>query len=150
MLHDVGMIGVPDTILDKTDPLGDEEWEQLAMVPERGATCWPGPFPKKSPRPLRRSEKALMARPIHRRGRSSIVARILAVADAYDAMRTDKPYRAARGLAEAISRAASARRHSVRSDRHRSTRRGAREAGSRRRSSLPGLTVGGERSLVLA
>ena len=110
LLHDVGMIGVPDTILDKTGPLGDEERERLALAPQRGGELLAQAVPAEVVATIAALREGVDG-PAHSIGGSVLnAARVLAVADAYDAMRTDKPYRAARGEAEAI---AELRRHAT-------------------------------------
>jgi len=99
-LHDIGMIGVPTSTLTKTAPLSDAEIDEIrehpwlgerivAPVPALGGTArniiachherWDGAG---YPRGLRGIEIPL-------------AARVFAVADAFDAMTHDQPYRAA-------------------------------------------------------
>jgi HD-GYP domain-containing protein (c-di-GMP phosphodiesterase class II) len=98
VLHDIGKIGVPDSILTKAGPLSRDEEEQMMLHPETGARmlrdvpslrhvlpyvlhhheCYDG-----TGYPHRLSEQAI-----------PIEARLLAVADALDAMTSDRPYRA--------------------------------------------------------
>ncbi|HWH14417.1 MAG TPA: diguanylate cyclase, partial [Miltoncostaeaceae bacterium] len=97
LLHDVGKIGVPDDVLRKPGPLTDEEWVQMRTHPELGA------------RIVEASGLGDVARWVlahHERpdGRGypygvggdaiPLEARILAIADAYEAMTADRPYRA--------------------------------------------------------
>ena len=101
MLHDIGKIAIPDSVLCKPDKLTDEEYELMKRHPELGA------------RMLAASEFADIRewvlshheRPDGRgypRGLSGdeipIEGRILAVADAYEAMTADRVYRKAPGL----------------------------------------------------
>jgi diguanylate cyclase (GGDEF)-like protein len=96
MLHDVGKVGVPDAILRKPGKLTDEEFELIKLHPGLGAQilehpsltdvgAWVGdhherPDGRGYPRGL--SDEQL-----------SLEARILAVADAYEAMTSDRSYR---------------------------------------------------------
>ena len=107
LLHDVGKIGVPEAILNKTGPLDEEEWSILRRHPEIGERIC---------RPLGSSLRFLtIVRHHHERwdGRGypdglvgehiPIGARIVGVVDAFDAMTHDRPYRAARSTADALS-----------------------------------------------
>ena len=98
VLHDVGKIGLPDTILQKPAPLSEQEWEKVRKHPEIGAGILSGagfddvrewvlahherPDGKGYPRGLAGQEIPLEAR-------------IVAVADAYEAMTAHRPYRQA-------------------------------------------------------
>ncbi len=97
VLHDLGKLGVADAILFKPGPLDDAEWREMRRHPDVGA------------RILEHAgmhDIADWVRAHHERvdGRGypaglsaeqiSLEARILAVADAYEAMTADRPYRA--------------------------------------------------------
>ncbi|MCM8820290.1 MAG: HD domain-containing protein, partial [Candidatus Omnitrophica bacterium] len=107
-LHDVGKIAIPDSILLKPTSLTDEEWQKVKIHPLIGLKIidpvkeWLGedicagigehhenfdgsgyPFSKKE-------------NEIH------IFARIIRVADAFDAMTSDRPYRVSLGRKIAI------------------------------------------------
>jgi diguanylate cyclase (GGDEF)-like protein/putative nucleotidyltransferase with HDIG domain len=100
MLHDVGKVGVPDSILGKPDRLTDEEFEVIKRHPELGAQilehpsladvrAWVGAHHE---RPDGRGyPRGLLGESI------DVEARILAVADAYEAMTSDRAYRASIG-----------------------------------------------------
>ena len=107
-LHDIGKIGVPNKILNKPGPLNDEEWEIMKKHPEAGyQICLPlkknlGPaldIIKQHHEKLDGSgyPNGLMERDI------STVARIMAIADIYDALVTDRPYRKAMPVEKAIA-----------------------------------------------
>ncbi len=97
LLHDVGKIGVPDAVINKPGRLTDEEFEKIKVHPERGARILSNieEMPK----------LATGARWHHERfdGRGypdglagediPEEARIIAVADAYDAMTSHRSYR---------------------------------------------------------
>jgi two-component system cell cycle response regulator len=100
VLHDIGKIGISDLVLSKPGPLDAEEWQQMYTHPEIGA------------RLLSRSEFDDLRAWIlahHERpdgigypyGLSGddipVEARILAVADAFEAMTADRVYRPALG-----------------------------------------------------
>jgi diguanylate cyclase (GGDEF)-like protein/putative nucleotidyltransferase with HDIG domain len=105
-LHDVGKLAVPDAILWKPGDLTGEEWGTIRRHTEMGAqavSCVP------SLRILAPIIRAHHERwdgrgyPDHLRGPEiPLAARILAVADAYVAMRADRPYRPALSETEAL------------------------------------------------
>ena len=105
LLHDVGKIGVPDHVLLKQGELTEEEWREIRRHPELGATLIDRiPF-------LAGAREIVLAH--HERYDGSgypkgLVgaeiprgARIFAVADVFDALTTDRPYRAALSYKEA-------------------------------------------------
>jgi len=111
MLHDIGKIAIPDAILRKQGPLGDDEWEEMRRHPELGARMLAGP----GLQDVRGWVIAHHERPDGRgyprglrRDQIPLEAAILAVADAYEAMTADRPYR--RSLGEPAARA-ELRRH---------------------------------------
>jgi len=99
LLHDIGKIGVPDSILWKPGKLTDEEWVEMRKHVEYGFKML------KSIHFLK--DAALIVQHHHERYDGSgypdrmsgdniiIGARIFAIADTYDAMTTDRPYRKA-------------------------------------------------------
>ncbi|HEX5149153.1 MAG TPA: HD domain-containing phosphohydrolase, partial [Candidatus Limnocylindrales bacterium] len=99
LLHDVGKIGVPEAILTKPGPLDVDEWELMRRHPEIGERiCLPlasaGTF---SPI-VRHHHERWDGRgyPDGLRGEAiPLGARIVAIADAYDAMTNDRPYKRA-------------------------------------------------------
>ena len=102
LMHDIGKIGIQDTILNKEGKLNSDEWDQIKKHSEIGYRIlssanefseianyilehqerWDG---KGYPKGLRKEE-------------ISMQARIIAVADSYDAMTSDRTYR--KGLSE--------------------------------------------------
>jgi len=96
MLHDVGKVGVPDSILQKPARLSEAELEVIRRHPELGAQMLDHP----SLADIRLWVGAHHEQPDGRgypkglRGEAiPIEARILAVADAYEAMTSDRAYR---------------------------------------------------------
>lgn len=106
-LHDIGKIGVPDSILNKPGPLTPDEQRQMKRHTEIGAKMIEGvPFLKPAmPYIYYHHERfdgagyptGLVGRDI------PIEGRILAVVDAFDAVTSDRPYRDGRSLEEAKS-----------------------------------------------
>lgn len=106
LLHDIGKVGIPDSILYKADKLSPKEWEimkrhceigyriarnipELAPIAE-GVLChhewWNGEgYPK-----------GLKGEQI------PILARIVSIVDAYNVIQSDRPYKRARSKQEAI------------------------------------------------
>jgi len=105
LLHDIGKLAISESILDKPGPLSEAEWEAMRRHCEIGHRIvasspdlvdvavgvlhhherWDG---KGYPRGLKGEE-------------IPIASRIVALADAFDAMTSDRPYRAALSLEEA-------------------------------------------------
>jgi diguanylate cyclase (GGDEF)-like protein/putative nucleotidyltransferase with HDIG domain len=104
LLHDVGKVGVPDAILRKPGPLTPEERATIVRHPELGAQILEHP----SLADVQAWVAAHHERPDgtgYPRGLSDddlpLEARIVAVADAYEAMTSDRSYRDAIGHARA-------------------------------------------------
>lgn len=99
LLHDVGKIGVEDAVLRKPDRLTDAEFEHIKRHPCVGYEILAGVGHLRSVLPgVRHHHENIdgTGYPDRLRGDDiSLMARIIAVADAYDAMRSDRPYRAA-------------------------------------------------------
>jgi diguanylate cyclase (GGDEF)-like protein len=97
LLHDLGKVGIPDAVLHKCGPLTDDEWTLMRTHPDLGARiCASAGL----------DDVAGWVRSHHERpdGRGypdgigadeiPLESAILAVADAYEAMTSDRPYRA--------------------------------------------------------
>jgi HD-GYP domain-containing protein (c-di-GMP phosphodiesterase class II) len=104
LLCDVGRDQVPREILNKRGPLDDQEWERIRRQPELGAAL----LSEVSFDDIREWILCHHERPDGRgypRGLTGdqipLEARIVAVIDAYTAMRGERPYRAARTHQEA-------------------------------------------------
>lgn len=108
LFHDIGKIGVPSEIIRKASPLTASERREMERHPAIGeAILAPVPFLQ----PIRRIVRACHERwdgggyPDGLRGEEiPLEARIVFVCDAFHAMTTDRPYRAALSAAEAIRR----------------------------------------------
>jgi HD-GYP domain-containing protein (c-di-GMP phosphodiesterase class II) len=99
LLHDIGKIGVPDAILNKPGPLTDEEWVVMRRHPEVAVELL-ADVDFLAPAleiPCCHHEKwDGTGYPDRLRGEEiPYSARVLQVADVYDALTTDRPYRAA-------------------------------------------------------
>jgi diguanylate cyclase (GGDEF)-like protein/putative nucleotidyltransferase with HDIG domain len=96
MLHDIGKIGISDTILQKPGKLTESEWDEMRKHPELGSRILDG---------ARLDDISAWVRAHHERpdGRGypeglrddeiPIQAKILAVADSYEAMTADRVYK---------------------------------------------------------
>ncbi|MHB1343596.1 MAG: HD domain-containing phosphohydrolase [Thermoleophilia bacterium] len=99
LLHDIGKMGVPDTILLKPGPLTDEEWEIMRLHPDyaRGML---DPIPHLRPAldiPYCHHERwdgGGYPRGLHGED-IPLAARVFAVVDVWDALLSDRPYRPA-------------------------------------------------------
>jgi response regulator RpfG family c-di-GMP phosphodiesterase len=97
LLHDVGKIGIAEEILGKAGKLSNEEWEKIKAHPDMGAKILD---PVKFLSPALASVRSHHERwdgkgyPVGMKSEEiPLSARIIAVADAFDAMTTDRPYR---------------------------------------------------------
>ncbi|HMF14918.1 MAG TPA: HD-GYP domain-containing protein [Gemmataceae bacterium] len=97
LLHDVGKIGIRDSVLGKVEPLTAEEFEHIKQHVTIGYAIL------SDLRPIRNLLPGVLYHHEHWDGKGypdglageaiPLLARILAVADAYDAMSTNRPYR---------------------------------------------------------
>ncbi len=105
LLHDIGKLGIPDTILKKPAALTEVEWAIMKRHPELGAQIIA---------PVRRLSNVVPLVRYHQerydgrgypaglaRDEIPLGARVLAVADAFSAMTDDRVYRPKRSMAEA-------------------------------------------------
>jgi HD-GYP domain-containing protein (c-di-GMP phosphodiesterase class II) len=106
-LHDIGKIGVPDHVLLKPGKLTDSEFEWIRKHPEWGwmAVRNVDGFHEAALLILHHHERLDGAGyPGRLRGMEiPLGSRIIAVADSYDALTTDRPYRDARTRDEALT-----------------------------------------------
>jgi HD-GYP domain-containing protein (c-di-GMP phosphodiesterase class II) len=107
IFHDIGKIGVPDSILKKEGKLEFDEYKEIQTHPERGAFILSAVsmFKDVVPLVLYHHEKYDgTGYPKKLKGEEiPLMARILSVADALDAMTTDRGYKNKRTLEDAIS-----------------------------------------------
>ncbi|HEX9888940.1 MAG TPA: HD domain-containing phosphohydrolase, partial [Nitriliruptorales bacterium] len=98
-LHDVGKIGVPDSVLLKPGPLDDHEWEIMKRHPEIGAQIvQAAPFLQGARDVILHHHERWDGRgyPFGLRGSAiPFSARVFGCIDAFDAMTSDRPYRKA-------------------------------------------------------
>ena len=105
-LHDIGKIGIPDAILQKTAPLTNEEFGLIKLHPQIG---------RKILEKVSRFEELLGVVELHHENydgtgypyklseqRIPLNARIVKVADAFDSMISDRSYRDAMPMSKAI------------------------------------------------
>jgi len=102
LLHDIGKIGIPESILNKEGPLNEEETKRMQEHPTVGTTIL---------QPIKELEDAILGVKYHHEkydgsgypdglkgNQIPLIASIISVADTFDAMTTDRPYR--RGLSK--------------------------------------------------
>ncbi|MFA5890231.1 MAG: HD-GYP domain-containing protein [Actinomycetota bacterium] len=107
LLHDIGKVGIPEHILTKPTPLTREEWEVMQTHPLLGGQILA---------PIRFLRRAIPIVECHHerwdgagypRGLDGedipLAARIFTVVDSFDAMTSDRPYRRALSVEEAVS-----------------------------------------------
>jgi len=105
LLHDIGKIGIPESILNKEGPLSEEERKRMQEHTLIGVTIL---------QPIRELEQAILGVKCHHErydgtgypeglkgGQIPLIASVISVADAFDAMITDRPYRRALSKEEA-------------------------------------------------
>jgi len=106
-LHDIGKVSVPDSILNKPGPLTEEEWRVMRAHTVHGEMIC---------RPLKTLARVLpIIRHHHERWDGSgypdglrgeqipLLARILQIADIFDALTSERPYKPALSVQEALA-----------------------------------------------
>lgn len=105
-LHDVGKVGIPDAVLQKPGPLTEEEWRVMRTHPVVGADTVSRVPALRALAPLVRAHHERWDGRGYPDGLAGEAiprgARIIAVADAYDAMASERPYRQASVAAWAL------------------------------------------------
>lgn len=107
LLHDIGKIGIPESILNKEGPLTDEEKKKMHEHPIVGSLIL---------QPIKELETAILGVKYHHEkydgsgypqglkgDQIPLIASIISVADTFDAMTTDRPYRKGLSKDEAIA-----------------------------------------------
>jgi putative nucleotidyltransferase with HDIG domain len=106
LLHDIGKIGIPDSILNKDGSLDEQEWRQIKAHPEMGVEIlrYVAELANSLPIILNHHEHYDgSGYPAGLKGPDiPFEARLLAVADAFDAMTSLRPYHNQRSTPEAI------------------------------------------------
>ena len=106
MFHDLGKIAVPDEILHKPSKLTDEEYEVIKIHPEAGEIILkPLKFLQKVAKIVRHHQERWDGKgyPDGLKGEEiPLESRIVAVADAFDAMTSNRPYRKAMPVEDAV------------------------------------------------
>lgn len=107
LLHDIGKLGIPDSILLKQGPLTPEEWQLMRRHPELGHSLLRDiTYLKGSLDVVLQHHERFDGRgyPFGLHGENiSPLARMFSVADSFDAMTSDRPYRSRLTYAEARS-----------------------------------------------
>jgi HD-GYP domain-containing protein (c-di-GMP phosphodiesterase class II) len=105
-LHDIGKVGIPEDILCKPGPLTGPEWEVMRRHPVIGAEIVaPIRFLGEAARVIRHHHERFdgTGYPDRLSGEAiPLPARIFAVADSFDAMVSDRPYRQGRSVEFAL------------------------------------------------
>jgi diguanylate cyclase (GGDEF)-like protein/putative nucleotidyltransferase with HDIG domain len=105
LLHDVGKIGVPDSILQKPGPLTDDEYEQMKSHSVLGAEILEAADMRVEAGWVRHHHERIdgTGYPAGLEGEEiPFGSRIILVADAFEAMTSDRPYRLAPGQSYAV------------------------------------------------
>jgi HD-GYP domain-containing protein (c-di-GMP phosphodiesterase class II) len=107
ILHDIGLLGVPEHIINKQENLTDEEWDMIHKHPVIGYNLLRG-IPS-----LSQASKLILYHHEKYNGRGypcglkaetiPIGARIIAVADAFDSMTIKQAYRQAKSIEDALN-----------------------------------------------
>ncbi|HEX8558651.1 MAG TPA: HD domain-containing phosphohydrolase [Pyrinomonadaceae bacterium] len=107
LLHDIGKIGVPDAILRKPAKLTEDEWREMRRHPEHGRQILGGiGFLEGAARVVAEHHERWdgAGYPAGLKGEEiDLNARVFAVADAFDAMTSDRVYRKGRPYAAALA-----------------------------------------------
>ena len=106
LLHDIGKIGVPEAILNKPGPLTDDEWKVMKRHPLVSEHILSGIGLSPIVLQIARSSHERFdgeGYPDGTKGEDiPLPARIVLVADAFDAITSDRPYRRGRSVIDAL------------------------------------------------
>ena len=106
LLHDIGKMGIPDSILLKPDELTEKEWEIMKQHPVHAVNMLGSLMYLKDALDIPYSHHEKWDGSGYPRGLKGeeipLAARIFAVADVYDALTSNRPYRKAWTKAEAL------------------------------------------------
>jgi ribonuclease P protein subunit RPR2 len=112
ILHDVGKLGVPDAVLKKPGPLDDREWELMRRHPATGRRILEGiPFLTDAKEIVYSHHERWDGKgyPKGLQGHEVVLGgRVFPIADTFDAMTSDRPYRRALPIDAAIDEIARA------------------------------------------
>lgn len=108
LLHDVGKIGIPESILKKEGPLSDDEWNIMKQHPVIGTEKVLQPNPSlRDLIPIVKYHHERVDGKGYPEGLSNdqipLAAKIVAIADTYHALTSDRPYRKGMDIEKAIS-----------------------------------------------
>lgn len=107
LLHDAGKVGVPERVLGKPGPLTAAEWRVMRTHPLIGYQMVAGiPFLRNAGEIVRSHHEMFDGSGYPEglaREEIPLPARVFAVVDAFDAMTTDRPYRAAMSVEQAAA-----------------------------------------------
>ncbi len=106
LLHDLGKVGVPDAVLRKANALDEQEWEFIRQHPEKGAEVLSHLAAYQDVADIVRYHHERLDGSGYPNGIHGAeipeLSKVLAVADSYHAMTSDRPYRGARSSFEAL------------------------------------------------
>lgn len=107
ILHDVGKIGVPDRILRKPGRLSEDEWDEMKKHPAIGEKIMGQVRMLHTELPALAEHHERLDGKGYPKGLKgdeiSLMGRIIAVADAFDAITSDRPYRTGMSVEEAFA-----------------------------------------------
>jgi HD domain len=107
MLHDLGKLGVPTRVLQKSGPLTEDEFAAIQLHPVRGVEVVRGiEFLREAYNGIMHHHERVDGRgyPLGLNGKDiPEFARVIAVADAFDCMTSTRSYRSARSVDEALN-----------------------------------------------
>lgn len=108
LLHDVGKIGIPETVLKKEGPLSDDEWQIMKQHPVIGAekVLYPNPSLRDLIPIVKYHHERIDGKGYPeglKNGDIPYAAKIVAIADTYHALISDRPYRRGMNIDKALS-----------------------------------------------